>query len=581
MSTSDDMLLGRLAVHHQMITSQELVMVTAAQQRGGSVRNLGDTLLDEGLITDAQLAQLQHALREHLARTRPGLRPPTPVTPPAPAPAPAPAPVAPPAPAPRPPVAAAPPRPAPPLMDLDDLLRPYLDGPAAPPPSGPAPSAFAPPVFSAAPAKAPAAAAPALAPSTTQPVFGARASASAPPSFTAPPTITVLPSAATSAAVPAPPPPDDYAPAVAEVRRDGSLSPRNTNPTALHRVLGEAVRAGASDVHFHERSLLRFRINGRLTEMSEQLLSPYQVGKTIVAALNDAQYETLCREGEIDFPYTASGIGRFRVNLFKQQHGIDAVFHSVPAQPPSLEELGLPEALGKLANYHQGIVLFTGPSGCGKSATMGAVLNLVNRERTDHIITIEDPIETLHPSLRAIVNQRQAKKHTASFGRALKAALREDPDVIVIGEMRDYETISLAISAAETGHLVMGTLHTGGAIRTISRVLGVFPPAQQAQVRSMVSESLRAVVSQRLVARADGKGRVAALEILYVNQAVANLIRENRAIQIKSVLQTGISQGMSSLDNSLETLVKAGTIAREEAARHADEPKKFTNTGGS
>jgi twitching motility protein PilT len=368
---------------------------------------------------------------------------------------------------------------------------------------------------------------------------------------------------------------------VAEVRRDGSLSPRNTDTTALHRVLGEAVRAGASDVHFHERSRLRFRINGRLTAMNDQLLSPWEMGKTVVAPLTDSQYDTLCRDGEIDFPYTAPGIGRFRVNLFKQQHGIDAVFHSVPPQPPTLADLGLPDALGKLANYHQGIVLFTGPSGCGKSATMGAVLNLVNRERNDHIITIEDPIETLHPSLQAIVNQRQAKKHTASFGRALKAALREDPDVIVIGEMRDYETISLAISAAETGHLVMGTLHTGGAIRTISRVLGVFPPAQQAQVRSMVSESLRAVVSQRLVARADGQGRVAALEILYVNQAVANLIRENRTIQIKSVLQTGISQGMTSLDNSLETLVKAGTITREEAARHADEPKKFTNTASA
>jgi len=375
--------------------------------------------------------------------------------------------------------------------------------------------------------------------------------------------------------------PDGYVAAVAEVRRDGTLSPRNTDPTALHRVLGEAVRLGASDVHCHERSRLRFRIDGKLTEMSDGLLSQYAVGQTVLAALTDAQFEYLCREGELDFPYTAPGIGRFRVNMFKQQHGVDAVFRAVPAQPPSLKDLGLPEALGKLANYHQGIVLFTGPSGCGKSATMGAVLHMVNRDRNDHIITIEDPIETQHASLKSIVNQRQAKKHTASFGRALKAALREDPDVIVIGEMRDFETISLAISAAETGHLVMGTLHTGGAIRTISRVLGVFPPVQQAQVRSMVSESLRAVISQRLVARADGKGRVAALEILYVNQAVANLIRENRAIQIKSVLQTGMSQGMTSLDNSLENLLKAGTITREEAARHADEPKKFTNTGAT
>lgn len=567
MSTAaEDMLLGRLAVHHKMITAQDLVIVTAAQQRAGAVRSLGETLLDEGLISDAQLAQLQHALREHLARSQ-GAAPAAPA-PPRPAPAPPPrAPTPPPQPA---------PRPAQPMMNLDDLLRPFVEAPAPPP--APAPSAFA---------------APPNTPAHAAPVFGARMPpaptfTSAPPVPTAAPAVNApaltvhgIPVPPRPVVVPMPAPPDGYAPAVAEVRRDGTLSPRNTDPTALHRVLGEAVRAGASDVHCHERSRLRFRLDGKLKEMNDELLSPYAVGKTVLAALTDAQYEVLCREGEIDFPYTAPGIGRFRVNMFKQQHGVDAVFRSVPAQPPSLEELGLPEVLGKLANYHQGIVLFTGPSGCGKSATMGAVLNLVNRERSDHIITIEDPIETLHPSLQAIVNQRQAKKHTASFGRALKAALREDPDVIVIGEMRDYETISLAISAAETGHLVMGTLHTGGAIRTISRLLGVFPPAQQAQVRSMVSESLRAVISQRLVARADGKGRVAALEILYVNQAVANLIRENRAIQIKSVLQTGMSQGMTSLDNSLENLVKAGTITREEAARHADEPKKFTNTGGA
>ena len=431
-------------------------------------------------------------------------------------------------------------------------------------------------------------------PGSAGPAFGARMQGNAPsfsspssppppppPSSLATPIQAYRPPVSPASLPPVSAPPADYAPAVAEVRRDGSLSPKSSDTAPLHRVLAEAVRRGASDVHMHERARLRFRIDGMLREQSDELLSPYEVGQTVTAALTDAQYEVLCREGEIDFPYTAKGIGRFRCNAFKQQHGIDAVFRSVPAQPPSLEELGLPAALGKLANYHQGIVLFTGPAGCGKSATMGAVLNLVNRERNDHIITIEDPIETLHPSLQAIVNQRQAKKHTASFGRALKAALREDPDVIVIGEMRDYETISLAISAAETGHLVLGTLHTGGAIRTISRVLGVFPPAQQAQVRSMVSESLRAVISQRLVARADGKGRVAALEILYVNQAVANLIRENRQIQIKSVLQTGASQGMTSLDNSLENLVKAGTITREEAARHADEPKKFTNTGGA
>ncbi|HEY1099648.1 MAG TPA: PilT/PilU family type 4a pilus ATPase [Myxococcota bacterium] len=577
MSTAaEDMLLGRLAVHLKMISAQDLVIVTAAQQRGGSTRGLGDTLLDEGLISQTQLVTLQAMAKDHLARQQAHAQQQS---------GPPPAAAPPPPPKPEPPK---PPPPAPkPMMNLDDLLRPFVSDGAAKPTSPTAPTS---PSTAAVPT-----------PAAAQPAFAARAQPNAPSFSAAPPsastsqTIAAVPAAAAvGIAAPAPPkpagppplpplppPPPDYRPQVAEVRRDGSLSPRNTDTAALLKVLGEAVRVGASDIHLHERARLRFRIAGALREQRDELLSPYAVGAAVTSALTDAQYDVLCREGELDFPYTAPGIGRFRVNVFKQQHGIDAVFRSVPPQPPSLEELGLPQALGKLANYHQGIVLFTGPSGSGKSATMGAVLNLVNRERNDHIITIEDPIETLHPSLAAIVNQRQAKKHTASFGRALKAALREDPDVIVIGEMRDYETISLAISAAETGHLVMGTLHTGSAIRTISRVLGVFPPAQQAQVRSMVSESLRAVISQRLVARADGNGRVAALEILYVNQAVANLIRENRQIQIKSVLQTGAALGMTSLDNSLEQLVKAGTITKEEAARHADEPKKFTNTGGS
>ena len=549
MSTAaEDMLLGRLAVHLKMISAQDLVIVTAAQQRGGSVRGLGETLVDEGLISSAQLTQLVAMQKDHLLRQQPAGTgsAPVPVARPTPPPAPT------------PPAARAPPT----AMNLDDLLRPFVESPA----SRPAPS-------------------PQQQPAQPAPAFGARLPA-VPPPFSSPQQTNTMapplppPPSPKPASLPMPPPPAGYGPVVAEVRRDGSLSPRSTDTRALHKGLAEAVRIGASDIHLHERARLRFRISGALKEMSDDLLSPYAVGPAVTSALTDAQYETLCREGEIDFPYTVPGVGRFRANAFKQQHGVDAVFRSVPAQPPSLEQLGLPAALGKLANYHQGIVLFTGPAGCGKSATMGAVLNMVNRERNDHIITIEDPIETLHPSLQAIVNQRQAKKHTASFGRALKAALREDPDVIVIGEMRDYETISLAISAAETGHLVLGTLHTGGAIRTISRVLGVFPPAQQTQVRSMVSESLRAVISQRLVARKDGNGRVAALEILYVNQAVANLIRENRQIQIKSVLQTGASQGMTSLDNSLENLVKADTITREEAARHADEPKKFTNTGG-
>jgi len=220
-------------------------------------------------------------------------------------------------------------------------------------------------------------------------------------------------------------------------------------------------------------------------------------------------------------------------------------------------------------------VLLTGPAGCGKSSTLAALVNIINQDRHDHIITIEDPIEYIHPSKGCVVNQRQVGPHTGSFARALRAALREDPDIIAIGELRDLETISLALTAAETGHLVLATLHTNNAIRTVNRILGVFPPNQQEQIRTMVSESLRAVVSQRLVARADGNGRVPAIEVLVANKAVGNLIRENKTFQIRSVLQTGLSHGMCLLDVSLAELVKKGIVTREEALKHADEPGRF------
>jgi twitching motility protein PilT len=277
----------------------------------------------------------------------------------------------------------------------------------------------------------------------------------------------------------------------------------------------------------------------------------------------------------VDFAYTLPGVGRFRSNAYRQQRGIDATFRAIPSRPPSLEELGLPTSLARFANFHQGMVLLTGPAGCGKSSTLAALLNIINEERRDHIITIEDPIEYVHSSKRCVVNQRQVGPHTGSFARALRAALREDPDIIAIGELRDLETISLALTAAETGHLVLATLHTNNALRTVNRILGVFPPSQQEQIRTMVAESLRAVVSQRLAIRADVKGRVPALEILVANRAVGNLIRENKTFQIRSVLQTGASLGMCLLDSSLSELVRTGIIRREEALRHAEDPQKI------
>lgn len=349
---------------------------------------------------------------------------------------------------------------------------------------------------------------------------------------------------------------------------------------ALEEILREGVAAGVSDVHVHGGAPLRWRRHGVLEARGAELLDGARTEAMLRAALTPEQAATLDAEGQVDLAYTLDGVGRFRVNVYRQQRGLDGVFRAVPDHPPALDELGLPSALARLTNYHQGMVLVTGPAGCGKSSTMAAFLNLVNEERTDHILTIEDPIEVVHPSKRCLVNQRQVRSHTESFGRALRAALREDPDVIAIGELRDLETISLALTAAETGHFVLGTLHTNSTIRTIDRLIGVFPPDQQSQVRTMLSESLRAVVSQRLVRRADGQGRVPALEVLVVNKAVSNLIRENKSFQIRSILQTGAAQGMCLLDGSLEELVRSSAITREEALRQCEEPKRFGGGGG-
>jgi twitching motility protein PilT len=317
------------------------------------------------------------------------------------------------------------------------------------------------------------------------------------------------------------------------------------------------------------------RLHGQMSDLDSAPLPARTAERLVTEILNPEQLEALRDRGQVDFAYTLPGKGRFRSNAYRQQRGMDAVFRVIPPRPPTLEDLGLPSSLSRLANYHQGMVLLTGPAGCGKSSTLAALLNIINEDRHDHIITIEDPIEYIHPSKKCVVNQRQVGPHTGSFARALRGALREDPDVIAIGELRDLETISLALTAAETGHLVLATLHTNNSIRTVNRILGVFPPSQQDQIRTMVSESLRAVVSQRLVARADGHGRVPALEILMANKAVGNLIRENKTFQIKSVLQTGASHGMYMLDASLAELLKTKVITREEAVRNADDPQRF------
>jgi twitching motility protein PilT len=351
--------------------------------------------------------------------------------------------------------------------------------------------------------------------------------------------------------------------------------PTGRGPSDLLALLRLGLERGASDVHVHAGTPLRLRLHGRFETVGEAPIEPAAAERMLRSALDAEHARRFDERGEVDFAWTVPGLGRFRVNFYRQLRGMDGVFRSIPARVPTLEELGLPTALAKFTNYHQGLVLVTGPAGCGKSSTLAALVDLINEERREHILSVEDPIEVLHPAKRCVVNQRTVGPHTASFARALRAALREDPDVIVIGELRDLETISLALTAAETGHLVLATLHTSGAIRTLNRIVGVFPADQQDQVRSMVSESLRAVISQRLVPTADGRRRLPALEVLVNNKAVGNLIRENKAFQLQSVLQMGAAQGMGLMDDSLARLVREKLVTREEALRHCEDARRI------
>lgn len=343
----------------------------------------------------------------------------------------------------------------------------------------------------------------------------------------------------------------------------------------LRNLLQQTIELHASDLHVHSGAPLRIRLDGKFCDATPAVLNSQECEHLITDLLSEPQLKRLKEKFQVDFAYEIPGVGRFRANVYKQQRGLDAVFRTINPTPPTLDELGLPKELEQYTEFHQGLMLFTGPAGCGKSSTMAAMVNLINERRPDHILTIEDPIEYVHKSSSCNVTQREVGSQTESFAKALRAALREDPDVIVIGELRDFETVSLAITAAETGHLVMATLHTSNAIRTINRLLGVFPPDQLSQIRRMLSESLKVVISQRLVQRANGEGQVAALEVMINNNAVANLIREDRTCQIKSILQTGAAQGQRLLDKSLTKLLNSKVITRTEAYRHAEESENF------
>ncbi len=335
--------------------------------------------------------------------------------------------------------------------------------------------------------------------------------------------------------------------------------------------------AEASDIHLCTGAPPSWRRFGNIQPMlpDAEPLSATDAESLVSAFLNAEQIETLRDRGDIDFAYQTN-FGRFRASVVRQRLGLDLVFRIIyPGGIRTLEQLGMPETLKSLTQYHNGLVLVTGPVGSGKSTTLAALINEVNISRKDHIISLEDPIEYIIESNQCHVTQREVHTHTRSFAAALRGALREDPDVIMVGEMRDLETIQLAITASETGHLVLGTLHTGNAARTLDRVLDVFPADQRDQIRVMVSESLRGVVSQQLIPRADGKGRVLALEVLTNSAAVGNLIRDGKTFMLPGVIQTGRKQGMKLMDDSLLELVENGTISPEEAYARCEQKALF------
>ncbi len=327
-----------------------------------------------------------------------------------------------------------------------------------------------------------------------------------------------------------------------------------------------SVNNKASDLHISAGEPPLVRIHGEIRKVEAPSFDKEEIHRMIYDILNDQQRKTYEEFFEIDFSFALGEYGRFRVNVFKQNRGDAAVFRTIPNQIPTFEELGLPKILMDLSRLEKGLVLLTGPTGSGKSTTLAAMIDLINNELKGHIITIEDPIEFVHSSKSCLVNQRELGPHTHSFANALRSALREDPDVMLVGEMRDLETISLALTAAETGHLVFGTLHTSGAPKTIDRVVDVFPGAQQNQVRSMLSESLQAVVTQALFRRKDGRGRVAAFEIMTGTPAVRNLIRENKIAQIPSVMQTSRGVGMQTMESSVKDLVARNLVTQEEVS---------------
>jgi len=367
---------------------------------------------------------------------------------------------------------------------------------------------------------------------------------------------------------------ESYARATTEERTQGG-------DVNLHELLGIVMERGASDLHLTSGSRPQLRLNGHLTPLEQfSEMTPPQIQRMLYAAITQRQREKFEAELELDFAYSVPGRARFRVNMYRQRDSVGAAFRLIPFEIRKLDDLGLPPSIANFAMLSRGFVLVTGPTGSGKSTTLASIVDLANRQRRDHIMTVEDPIEFLHVHRSCVVNQREVGEDTHSFANALKHVLRQDPDIILVGEMRDLETISVALTAAETGHLVFATLHTQDAAQTIDRIIDVFPPHQQQQVRVQLASSLQGVVCQTLARTIDGQGRVVATEVLVATPAIRNLIREGKTHQIYSAMQAGAQHGMHTLDQHLADLVKRGRITYETALEKCHHVEDFNRLAG-
>ncbi len=342
----------------------------------------------------------------------------------------------------------------------------------------------------------------------------------------------------------------------------------------IAQLLTFGVKQGASDLHLSAGMEPMIRVDGDMRRINVPIMEHKEVHDMLYDIMNDKQRKDYDEFLETDFSFEIPGVARFRVNAFNHNRGAGGVFRTIPSKILSLEDLSAPKIFEDIAETPRGIVLVTGPTGSGKSTTLAAIINYINENDYGHILTVEDPIEFVHTSKRCLINQREVHRDTLGFNEALRSALREDPDVILVGEMRDLETIRLALTAAETGHLVFGTLHTSSAAKTIDRVVDVFPAAEKDMIRAMLSESLRAVISQTLMKKSGG-GRIAAHEIMIGTPAIRNLIRENKIAQMYSAIQTGQRDGMQTLDQNLKELVRRGVVNKDIAKSKAANPKDF------